>query len=61
MGRFLYSIGPDQVVRYQGAASGSLDTQMLRPGELDSVTRLSILVLSEQNGALVREVNPPRE
>jgi len=23
MGRFLYSIGPDQVVRYQGAASGS--------------------------------------
>ena len=23
MGRFLYSLGPDQVVRYQGAVSGA--------------------------------------
>jgi hypothetical protein len=38
-----------------------MDTQMLRPGELDSVARLSILVLSDANGALVREADPPRE
>jgi hypothetical protein len=34
---------------------------MLRPGELGEVERLAVLVLSETNGALVREVAPPRE
>ncbi len=36
-----------------------LDYQMLRPNELNHVEKLAILVLSESNGALVREVNPP--
>jgi hypothetical protein len=43
------------------SASGSLDYQMLRPGELNRVEKLAILVLSEANGALVREVAPPSE
>jgi hypothetical protein len=41
------------------AGKGNLDTQMLKPGELDHVERLSFLILSDQNGALVKEVNPP--
>jgi hypothetical protein len=40
-------------------AKGSLDAQMLRPDELGLVDRLSVLVLSENNGALVRELAPP--
>jgi hypothetical protein len=43
------------------ASQGSLDTQMLKPGELDQVDRLAFLILSDQNGALVKEVSPPRE
>jgi hypothetical protein len=43
------------------SSQGSLDTQMLKPGELDQVDRLAFLILSDQNGALVKEVNPPRE
>lgn len=39
----------------------TLDYQMLRPNELDSVEKLSILVLSESNGALVREAEPPKQ
>jgi hypothetical protein len=42
-------------------STGALDTQMLRPGELDQVDRLSLLVLSESNGALVREIAPPAQ
>lgn len=42
------------------STQGSLDTQMLKPGELDQVDRLAFLVLSDQNGALVKEVSPPR-
>ncbi len=42
-------------------AADSLDYQMLRPNELNNVEKLAILVLSESNGALVREVNPPSE
>jgi len=45
----------------RGNSSAGLDTQMLQPSELDQVTRLSILVLSDTNGALVKEVAPPRE
>jgi hypothetical protein len=40
---------------------GGLDYQMLRPGELNNVEKLALLVLSESNGALVREVTPPSE
>jgi hypothetical protein len=43
------------------AGQGTLDTQMLKPGELDQVDRLAFLILSDQNGALVKEVSPPRE
>jgi len=37
------------------------DYQMLRPGELDRVEKLAVLVLSESHGAAVREVDPPRK
>lgn len=43
------------------SAQGSLDTQMLKPGELDQVDRLAFLILSDQNGALVKEARPPSE
>lgn len=42
-------------------SESSLDSQMLRPGELDNLSRFSILVLSDNNGALVREASPPRQ
>ena len=42
-------------------SSATLDTQMLTSAELAQVTRLSILVLSESNGAVVREVAPPQQ
>ncbi len=38
-----------------------IDWPMLAPDELGSVERLSLLVLSDAHGALVREVNPPGE
>jgi len=41
-------------------ASG-FDYQMLRPRELGEVDRLSILVMSEEHGATVKEVGPPAE
>ena len=40
--------------------SGGLDIQTLRPGEIDAVERLAILVLSESHGDEVREVAPPK-
>ncbi len=43
------------------AATAGLNFQMLRPSELKDVEKLAILVLSESNGALVREVAPPSE
>jgi hypothetical protein len=52
---------PLQLLPRSSAPGGSLDSQMLKPGELDAVARLSILVLSETHGALLREVSPPRE
>jgi hypothetical protein len=55
------SPAPPRPMPVEGGSSGSLDTQMLKPGELDQVERLSMLVLSEQNGATVKETNPPRE
>ena len=39
----------------------SLDYQMLKPAELNEVEKLAILVLSESNGAMTREVKPPRQ
>ena len=44
-----------------GSESGSMSYQMLRPEELSKVEKLSILVLSKDHGATVREVSPPSE
>ncbi|MDB6175305.1 MAG: hypothetical protein JWL59_4616 [Chthoniobacteraceae bacterium] len=43
------------------APGAPVDTQMLRPEELGQVEKLAILVVSEKNGTLTREVNPPGE
>ncbi len=64
-GRFDYaSLNSSDTARptpgpHAAPASGGLDYQMLRPNELINVEKLAILVLSESNGALVREVSPP--
>jgi hypothetical protein len=39
---------------------GRFDYASLSTNEIDNVERLSILMLSEKHGAVVREVNPPR-
>ena len=39
---------------------GKFDYVSLNTNELDQVQRLSLLVMSDDNGALVREVNPPQ-
>ena len=41
--------------------ANGLDYHMLKPGELGSVEKLAVLVLSETNGAEVREIGPPSE
>jgi hypothetical protein len=46
--------GPEQ-------PTNGLDYQALKPGELNVVSKLSILVLSDTNGAEVREVTPPSQ
>lgn len=51
---------PEEARRAAPAGEG-IDHQMLRPNELGQVDKLAILVLTETNGALVREVNPPSE
>ena len=45
----------------RGGDSAAGDYQMLRPGELDRVEKLAVLILSESHGAAVREVDPPRK
>ena len=40
--------------------ANGLDYQMLKPAELNDVAKLALLLLSETNGAAVREMNPPR-
>ena len=60
----LNSSATDKVVPFQGKAvaeTGSMSYQMLRPEELSKVEKLSILVLSKDHGATVREVSPPSE
>jgi hypothetical protein len=42
-------------------AGEGIDHQMLRPSELADVQKLALLILSEANGALVKEVNPPSQ
>ncbi|MFO1485241.1 MAG: hypothetical protein U1F71_17910 [Verrucomicrobiaceae bacterium] len=50
---------PPQPVPYEGAPANGLDYQMLKPVELNNVSKLSILVLSDTHGAMVKEVDPP--
>ena len=46
----------------RGSSAASSDqAQMLRPSEIGSIEKFSLLILSESNGAAVREVNPPAE
>ena len=40
---------------------GCFDYSSLSTNELDFVDRFSILVLSDEYGALVRETNPPKQ
>ena len=40
---------------------GGLGYQMLTPGELNSVEKLSILIISEEHGTLIREANLPAQ
>jgi hypothetical protein len=42
-----------------GKGRAGLNAPMIAPGELGEVERLAILVMSENNGNLVREVAPP--
>jgi len=49
---------PAPLARDSAPANG-LDYQMLKPTELNNVEKLAILLLSDTNGAAVREVNPP--
>ncbi len=44
---------------HEAAPANGLDYQMLKPTELSHVEKLAILLLSDTNGAAVREVNPP--
>ena len=43
------------------APANGLDYQMLKPVELNSIDRLAVLVLSDTNGAMVKEVGPPQQ
>ncbi|WP_309629489.1 hypothetical protein, partial [Brevundimonas sp.] len=66
-GRFDYaSLNSNETARlvplpHEAASTGGLNYQMLRPNELNEVEKLAILVLSEANGATVREVAPPSQ
>ena len=39
---------------------GKFDYTSLNTGQIDQVTRFSILILSETHGAVVREAKPPK-
>ncbi len=64
-GRFDYASlnapenGAPQPTPYEPAPANGLDYQMLKPAELNSVEKLSLLILSDTHGATVKEVNPP--
>jgi hypothetical protein len=64
-GRFDYASlnAPENAVPqpapYEAAPANGLDYQMLKPTELNTVEKLSLLILSDTHGASVKEVNPP--
>jgi hypothetical protein len=43
------------------ATGGTLSYQMLTPSELNSVEKLSILIMSEEHGTIIREAAPPSQ
>ena len=51
---------PPAPLTNEAAPAHGLDCQMLKPTELNHVEKLAILLLSDTNGAAVREVNPPQ-
>jgi hypothetical protein len=53
-----YPAGADP--RSGGSPANGLDYQMLKPAELAQVQKLAVLVLSEANGTVVKEVDPPQ-
>ncbi len=65
-GRFDYASlngSPNMHQSHQGtepAPANGLDYQMLKPAELNDVEKLAVLILSDTNGAVTREINPPR-
>lgn len=62
-GRFDYASlnAPDNAAAPPSAdmPANGLDYPMLKPAELNNVSKLSILVLSDTHGATVKEVDPP--
>ncbi|MFN0053867.1 MAG: hypothetical protein ACKV0T_16940, partial [Planctomycetales bacterium] len=60
----VYAQGADGVVRFYKDGytdlRGRFDYASLSTNDLDAVTRFSILVLSPEHGALVREASPPK-
>lgn len=54
-------VRPLPALESRAAAPANLDYPTLKPAELDQIDRMSVLVLSEANGAAVREAAPPRE
>ena len=52
---------PVPLAREASGSGENMSYQMLKPEELSSVEKLSILILSEAHGAAVREVKPPAQ
>jgi len=52
---------PQEAVARASNAPSGLNYQMLKPAELAQVDKMAILILSEGNGAMTREVNPPKQ
>jgi hypothetical protein len=52
---------PVPLAREAAGSGENMSYQMLKPEELNSVEKLSILILSEAHGAAVREVKPPAQ
>jgi hypothetical protein len=52
---------PPTPVAAEPAPANGLDYQMLKPVEMGSIDRLAILVLSDANGTIVKEVPPPQQ
>jgi hypothetical protein len=55
------SLRPVPLAREAAGSGENMSYQMLKPEELNSVEKLSILILSEAHGAAVREVKPPAQ